>query len=160
MQANVFDRQAVKFIAIMAEVNVITTKNKQLMAITQVEDLDGGAKMLLFPRDYDRLRDRLEEDKVYKITGTLSIRADEPPCIFCSNLEPVEEVIVKRVTLKCDNPLEAQAIMKDIQRDDMLKGNEPMYIICDGIRVLLKRNYWVNANTFIMKYPASEVAEW
>ncbi|MCX8074143.1 MAG: DNA polymerase III subunit alpha [Clostridia bacterium] len=158
--SNVRDRQRVKFIGIINEIVPRVTKKKTLMANVVVEDLNGIARMIIWPQTYEDIKDKLKPDNIYKIEGYLKIESEEPPTIICENVLPVEDEIVDRLIIKLANPEQSVDVMKYIENNDLVQGNTPIYIEHDNIRVLLNKNYWVNLNKFDMNLFNSKILSW
>ena len=66
-------------IAVMGIISKVTkkmTRNQNMMAILQLQDLTGTIEVLLFGRSFERNSPKLEEDKVVIVEGKLSISSD------------------------------------------------------------------------------------
>lgn len=163
IQGNAWNGQPVRFIGIINDVKVVTTKKTNaLMAIAQIEDLEGPSKLVIFPRAYENVKDVMKEDGIYKVTGTLSIKPDEAPAIFCDGLEPVSKTIIERVLINVNSGEHGQAILDDIASDLMIQGDNPLYFVYDDMKILIKKRYWVEPRRFANKYSNEqlEIREW
>ena len=61
------------------------------MAIVDVEDLYGTFPIMIFAKQYERIRGSLAEDKIVTINGRLSIRVGQSPIIVVENINFVGE---------------------------------------------------------------------
>lgn len=139
--------QQVKFIAVLNNIKVLTTKKNQLMCTAEVEDLTGSTKLLIFPDLYANISSKLEKNEVYEITGRLSIKSDEAPCVMCEDVEVISKALVKRIIVTVNNGIEARDVIDYIKESDSL-GYTPVYILYDSFKVLLKKEYWVDLDFF------------
>lgn len=77
---------------IIAEVKEINTKKNQKMAFLKIEDLSGEAEMVVFPSLYDKYREMLTRDKVYKFKATISSRsAGNSKGLILESLEEIDD---------------------------------------------------------------------
>lgn len=67
------------------------TKNNQNMAFLSLEDLFGTVEVIIFPRDYTRYREYLEEDQKLLIRGRASVSEEEGK-IICEQVIPFDQV--------------------------------------------------------------------
>lgn len=75
-------RGYVKFVAVISKVKTITTKNNDEMAFVTLEDDLSQIDGVLFPRQYQQLKDNLETEKVYLIKGKIEVRHHHPQVII------------------------------------------------------------------------------
>ena len=61
------------------------------MAFVTVEDVYGSIDCILFPKVYERFKDKLEPDAVIEVAGKLSLREGEKPAINVDKLKNFEE---------------------------------------------------------------------
>jgi DNA polymerase-3 subunit alpha len=62
----------------VTEVRRIMTKRGDAMAAVQLEDMQGSIEVVVFPRVFAVTAERWREDAVLLVTGTVSLRNDEP----------------------------------------------------------------------------------
>ncbi len=96
------DNQRVIIGGMIAQKTVKTTKTNQMMAFIQIEDLTGTVEVIIFPRDYDKYRELLVEDKKVYIKGRVSASEDQQEKLVCENVIAFEE-IPKEVWIKFDS---------------------------------------------------------
>jgi DNA polymerase-3 subunit alpha len=74
-------RQTVIVAGMVSRVRRITTKNDQLMAFAQLEDLQGSVEVVIFPGAYEKTRELWKPDNLLLVRGTVQVRDDEPKII-------------------------------------------------------------------------------
>ena len=152
--------QKVRFIGMINELKIMNTKKKQLMAIVQIEDLNGIAKMIVWPQTYERIRDKLKVDGIYKIEGNLMIESEEVPSIICDNVTLISEQVIDRLLVHLSSPLQGAELLKYIKGNSIVQGHSPLYMDYDGVRLLLNKKYWVNINKFDTDAFNTETITW
>ena len=85
---DVTDGMQVSFGGMITATKKITTKNGDFMCAMNVEDLYGQVECTLFPKNYERYKNVVEEDAIVKIDGRLQLRDDKPPSIIIEKMEP------------------------------------------------------------------------
>jgi DNA polymerase-3 subunit alpha len=65
-----------KFVGMISKIKTITTKKQDEMAFVSLEDEFSQADGVLFPRQYQSFKDKIETDKVYIIQGKTELRHD------------------------------------------------------------------------------------
>ena len=83
---SVTDGEFVTMGGMIAAISKKRTKTGQGMAFITVEDVYGGIECVLFPKVYDRYKDKVELDAVVEISGRLSLREGEKPAITVDKL--------------------------------------------------------------------------
>ena len=68
------------------------TINKSMMAILTFVDLVGSIEVLVFPRDYEKLRGRLVQDGKVFIRGRVSVEEDKPAKLLLQDVKAFEEI--------------------------------------------------------------------
>ena len=71
---------------------VKTTRTGQMMAFLTVEDLTGSVEILVFPKDYEKKRDCLNQEEKVFIRGRASIGDDPVGKLICEQVIPFSEV--------------------------------------------------------------------
>ena len=69
---------------------VKTTRANQMMAFVTIEDLAGSVEVLVFPRDYEKRRDLLNQDEKLFIRGRVSIGDDPVGKLICEDIIPFD----------------------------------------------------------------------
>jgi len=139
------DRKNLKFIAVVEEVRLVTTKKKEQMAILSVTDLTGSASVVVWPQTYQKFRDYMKEDMVYEIKGSADVSDDRPPQIILSDMSVVD---IRQTSEKCifyvDNKAEARKIVALLRKTKDAHGKEyTTYIQLGRISMLVPMQYRV-----------------
>ena len=66
------------------------TKNNKTMAFLMVEDLAGTVEVVVFPKDYEKNRQYLEEESKVFIKGRVSEEDDAASKLICESVIPFE----------------------------------------------------------------------
>ena len=88
---DVTDGQAVTIGCMISNVAKKTTKGGQSMAILTVEDVYGTIEAVMFPKVYEKFKDRLELEAIVEISGKLQVRDGERPNIIVDKVELFNE---------------------------------------------------------------------
>ena len=74
--------------ALITEIKkVYTKKNHEEMAILTVEDLYGTCEVMMFPKNWARVKNLVNEESVVKINGSISVRDGQSPIVIADSLE-------------------------------------------------------------------------
>lgn len=85
------DGMKVTVAGIVSSVNVKVTRNSQMMAFMEIEDLTGTAEVIVFPKTYDSVSHLLREDAIMAVKGRLQMREDEETKIIAEDIFIVEK---------------------------------------------------------------------
>ncbi len=81
------EKDTVRIAGVIISRTVKQTKGKENMAFITVEDASGAIEVVVFPKAYERFADIMVSENVVSITGTVSVREDEPHKILLANAE-------------------------------------------------------------------------
>lgn len=98
-EGGIGDGEKICICGIIASRKNKTTKNNTQMAFLNIEDIFGSAEVIVFPKVYQKVSDKINEDSIVAIWGTLSIREDEKPKILCDKVEYLEDIKPPEETL-------------------------------------------------------------
>ena len=123
---------------IIAEKTVKHTKTNQMMAFLTVEDLFGTVEVVVFPRDYEKYRQYLEEDNKIFVMGRVSEEDDKASKLICEKILPFGQ---KKKELWIQFPdketyLEEEAITYGYLADS--EGNDEVMIYCEKEKIVKK----------------------
>lgn len=76
----------------IAAKQVKTTRNNAMMAILTFEDMVGTVEVLVFPKDYERLRNQLNVDEKMFIRGRVSVEEDKPAKILLQDVRAFSDI--------------------------------------------------------------------
>jgi len=109
---------------------VKTTRTNSLMAFITVEDLYGTVEVIVFPRDYEKNRLALEEDRKVFIQGRVTVEEDKPAKLICSNIQPFDE-LDKELWIQCKTKEEY------LEKEQWLFGTLAKYDGRDTVNIFL-----------------------
>ena len=123
---------------IIAEKTVKHTKTNQMMAFLTVEDLFGTVEVVVFPRDYEKYRQYLEEDNKIFVKGRVSEEDDKASKLICEKILPFGQ---KKKELWIQFPdketyLEEESITYGYLADS--EGNDEVMIYCEKEKIVKK----------------------
>ena len=123
---------------IIVEKTVKHTKTNQMMAFLTVEDLFGTVEVVVFPRDYEKYRQYLEEDNKIFVKGRVSEEDDKASKLICEKILPFGQ---KKKELWIQFPdketyLEEEAITYRYLADS--EGNDEVMIYCEKEKIVKK----------------------
>ena len=67
------------------------TKNNKVMAFVPLEDMLGSVEAVVFPKDYEKNQQYLNEDSKVFIKGRVSEEDDAPSKLICESVIPFEQ---------------------------------------------------------------------
>ena len=82
-----FDGMRVIMGGILSGKRDLVTKKNELMTFLEVEDLEGSFEAVVFPRTYERDRDKLTADNILIIQGKLDIRENDTPKLIAERID-------------------------------------------------------------------------
>lgn len=71
---------------------VKTTRTNSMMAFITLEDLVGTVEVIVFPKDYEKYRGFLENDRKVFIRGRVTVEEDKPAKLICQKMIPFDEI--------------------------------------------------------------------
>jgi DNA polymerase-3 subunit alpha len=145
------DKQIVKYGGmITAKKTQHTKRDGSEFAFLTVEDMHGSVEVLVFPKVYEKHKDKLHVEQVLLVNGRVSVREDEAPKITADSLTMYEDI--PRTTretrptfwLKISEgkAIAPATITAALQRH---AGNTPVIVYHqeDNRRIRLNSEYWV-----------------
>ncbi len=130
--SRVNDGQTVIVGGMITAKTVKTTKHNQLMAFITLEDLVGSIEVIVFPKDYERNREFLnEEEKIY-IRGRVSASEDAQAKLICEKVVAFSQIpkeIWIRFATKDDFMKNESKVYQCIENSD---GNDHVVIFCQS----------------------------
>ena len=89
------DRQEVVIGGIITGKTLKTTRSNTMMAFLTVEDMYGTVEVLVFPKDFERLRGEFEPDKKVLIRGRVSIEEERGAKLLFSEMADMDTLGLK-----------------------------------------------------------------
>ena len=126
---------------------VKNTKTNQTMAFVTVEDLLGTVEVVVFPRDYERNRARLEIDEKVFIRGRVSEEDERPSKLICEQVIPFEQVKRELWVQFPDKAtyLEQESVFLEYLAE--FEGDDEVVVYCQAERAVKRlprnRNIWI-----------------
>lgn len=111
-------------------VNIKLTRNNQRMAFITLEDLVGSVEIIVFPRDFEKYKDLIEEGRKYIISGKASLEENGAAKLIAGKIIPFEEV-PREVWLQFENKAELEKVEDELNRIfEGNKGNARVMLYC------------------------------
>lgn len=115
---------------IAADVNVKLTRNNQRMAFITLEDLVGNIEVIVFPRDFEKFKNLIEEGRKYIISGKASLEENADAKLIAGKIIPFEEVL-REVWLQFENKAKLEEIEPKLNEIFINnKGNAKVMLYC------------------------------
>ncbi len=156
------DDTRVIIICILVKVKYHTTKNNDLMAFCDIEDLTGKMELIIFPKVLLAASDLVTENNAVLVKGRISNKEEEEPKILADSIEPInnhkivqnrDENGQKEVRLYIRVPSkDSQQYQKAQSLIQLFEGNVPVYIrFCDsGQMVIAPQTMWTVNNATLL----------
>ncbi len=84
------DSKRVSLVAMVSKLRKKSTKNDQIMAFADVEDIYGNVNVILFPKLYSEYVNLLSSGSVLKFTGRVSVKESGEVDLVCDIIEKVK----------------------------------------------------------------------
>ena len=111
-------------------VNVKLTRNNQRMAFITLEDLVGNIEVIVFPRDFEKFKNIIEEGRKYIISGKASLEENTDAKLIAGKIIPFEEV-PREVWLQFENKTKLEEIESKLNEIFLNnKGNAKVMLYC------------------------------
>lgn len=81
---------------------VKTTRTNSTMAFITLEDMVGAVEVIIFPKDYDKNKNFLNEDNKILVRGRITVEEEKPAKLICQEIIPFES-IPKEIWVKYPN---------------------------------------------------------
>ena len=115
---------------IASVVNIKLTRNNQRMAFITLEDLVGSVEVIVFPRDFEKYKDLIEEGRKYIISGKASLEENAAAKLIAGKIIPFEEV-PREVWLQFENKAELEKVEDELNKIfEGNKGNAMVMLYC------------------------------
>ena len=128
------------------------TKTNKVMAFLTIEDLFGTVEVVVFPRDYEKNKQYLEEDSKIFIKGKVSEEDDSASKLICESIVPFDQT-VSELWIQYESISEFRSEEKNLY--DMLKeseGNDAVIIYCKMEKAIkrLPKNQNIQINQMLL----------
>lgn len=112
------------------------TRTNQTMAFITIEDLLGTVEVVVFPRDYERNRNYLEEDQKVFVKGRVSEEDDNASKLICEAIIPFEQT-KKELWIQFPDKaafLEGERVLYGMIQDS--EGKDEVVIFCKNEKAI------------------------
>lgn len=117
-----------------------TTKNNDIMAFLEIEDLYGSMEVVVFPQVFQKYKDILIEDNIVFINGRLNITEEESPKIIASKIDTLNEE-EKALYIRINSFDEKNILNNIINVCSRYKGNEDLLFYELATKKVLKYSF-------------------
>ena len=125
---------------IASMVNIKLTRNNQRMAFITLEDLVGSVEVIVFPRDFEKYRELIEEGRKYIISGKASLEENDAAKLIAGKIIPFEE-LPREVWLQFENRAELEKVEDELNKIfEGNKGNARVMLYCREERQVKRVN--------------------
>lgn len=151
--SKVRDHERVTVGGIITAVTKKYTKTGQPMAFLTLEDIVGSVEIIVFPRQYERFKSTIAEDKKIFVTGEVNLEENAQGKVIANSITEFDQ-IASEVWLKFqdkdDYILREQEIYSFIQEN---KGNDKVviYLEKEKAKKILSIEYRIKAEETIIK---------
>ena len=136
----------------IVEKTVKVTRNNQIMAFLTVEDLLGTVEVVVFPRDYEKYQQFLEEDTKIFIKGRVNQEDEKASKLICEAIVPFNQKY-QELWIQFED---VEAYKKDekelLESFRISNGNEPVVIYCKKEKAMkrLPLNYNIHIEPLLL----------
>ena len=128
------------------------TKTNKVMAFLTIEDLFGTVEVVVFPRDYEKNKQYLEEDNKIFIKGKVSEEDESSSKLICEAVIPFEQT-VSELWLQFESIneyREEEQRLYDVLKDS--EGNDTVIIYCTKEKAIKKlpKNQSIQINQVLL----------
>lgn len=121
---------------IITDKKIKYTKNDKVMAFIQIEDLLGTVEVIVFPKDYERNSERLNEDEKVFIRGRVSLEEDKDAKLIAESVIPFDKV-PRKLWIKFDNKEAYEAAQEELnKRISLSDGTDSVVIYINDTRTI------------------------
>ena len=118
-----------------------------MMAFLTLEDLTGSIEVIVFPKLFEKLRDRITQDSLVIIRGRLNLKEEELPKVICEDMEGLELISGSKLYIKRNDfnqVKEARFRLKEIAKE--FRGNTPIFLFDEQKKQTYKlsNDFWVD----------------
>ena len=139
---------------IISSVNKKVTKNNDMMAFINLEDLYASVEVIVFPRTFEKYKSLMEEDEIVILKGRVSIREEEQPKILCEDIKPLLKINSEKIYILIENELMMKDALKKLKQNlAIYRGNTPVYLCTKEPRKMyaVDKGLWLSEETDTME---------
>lgn len=135
-EVKIKDNQAVTVGGMITEKTIKYTKNNKTMAFLTVEDLFGTVEIIVFPKDYEKYHQLLNEDEKVFVKGKANVEEDKNGKLICERIYSFDDT---RRELWLQFPTKEEFEEKEQELYGMLHdsdGKDEVIIYISGIKAM------------------------
>lgn len=110
--------------------SVKTTRNNTLMAFLTIEDMLGSVEVIVFPRDYEKVKDMLVVDEKVFVKGRVNKEDEKDAKLILGKIVPFENIRKQLFIRFKDKAQYNENILKIGNIVSNSDGNDQIYIMC------------------------------
>ncbi|MBU1682573.1 DNA polymerase III subunit alpha, partial [Patescibacteria group bacterium] len=141
--------KAIKIGGIITGVRKITTKKGDMMAIVQLEDPFGKGEAIVFPNAYSKVADKIVEDGILLVEGTLEKRMGDMQVVLkdaeAMTLEELKER-AKKQKLWTEGEKITRTSRQDVEDEEVAEAEEILNVSGEEITELASDSLFENKN--------------
>ena len=123
------------------------------MMFADIEDMYGSVELVFFPNVCERFSNEVINDRLYKVTGKVSLKENEKAKILVQNIEPIkkeQKIYIRLPEDKFDMEDRVIDYIKNLESD--MFGSTPVYIFYAGTNKvkLLNRRVWLKTDEYVI----------
>ena len=134
----VYDNQKVIVGGMITDKTIKYTKNNKVMAFLTVEDLVGTVEVVVFPRDYEKSQQFLNEEGRVFIQGRVSAEDDRASKLILEKIRPFDNM-PREIWIQFDNKesytQQSQELLADLRRSP---GDSAVVIYLKDVKAIKK----------------------
>jgi DNA polymerase-3 subunit alpha len=115
--ASAVSEETYQVMGVINDIRVIVTKKGSKMAWLQLEDYNGSIELVVFPKVFEEIEERLEVDSIMGFKGKIEARDDKAQFMVDELIEPEELKILRSLGLhiEVNNPWMEEKKWDDIR---------------------------------------------
>lgn len=90
--ANAVDGETAVIGGMLVGKTIKTTKTNSIMAFITIEDLFGTVEVIVFPKDYERIKDILNPESKLFVKGRVNLEEDRGGKLICQKIIPFDQI--------------------------------------------------------------------
>lgn len=153
------DGMSVTMAGMIGSKRTLITKKNKMMAFLQLEDFYGITEIVVFPNVYERYFERLKDDAVIVVKGTVNCKEDEVPKILADKISDIKttplDASLNVVRLTIPEYMDETLTLAEIRNILSLhKGEVPVVITSEASRKKYKTkpDLWVHPDEVFISH--------
>jgi DNA polymerase-3 subunit alpha len=143
---------------IISSVSKKMTKNNDMMAFINLEDLYASVEVIVFPKTFEKCKSLMEEDEIVIIKGRVSIREEEQPKILCEDVKALVKINSEKIYILVENEVMMKDALKKIKQNlAIYRGSTAVYLCTKQPRKMyaVDKAFWLSEELDTMEVLSS-----